>query len=184
MSNFIKEYYRRKRIKDSVQVKAEFFTNLRDVESVSYVYNLVSPSDLADVMDVHTFLKWKNVKIRALLIESKKDLLLKDDNIEAIRSENGIHIVGYNELDWLGDLKKDVASDYFETESNLFINFNSDPNYTLSRVAQRVKASMKCGMRNEDGIPYNLIVGDKDGAVLGNIEYLTQIFHYLKVFNK
>lgn len=184
MSNFIKDYYRRKRLKNSVSVGVGSFTNLRDVESVSYAYGIGSPSDISDVNEITKFLKWRSVKIKVLLIEMDKGVFDKIPEMETLLSEDGMYIVKYNELDWLGDLKKGIADEFFDYGSSLFINFNSTPSFTLSRVAQRVKSSMKIGMKNEMGIPYNFIVGGKDGEVLDNVEYLTQIFHYLKIFNQ
>ncbi len=184
MSNFIKDYYRRKRLKDSAHLNIGTFTNLKDVESVSFAYGIESPADIADVIEIFKFLKWRSVKIRALVIETKKGVFDKIEELETLNAEEGLYKVGYNDLDWLGDLKCGVADEFFDSESNLFINFNSVPNFTLSRVVQRVKSSMKIGKRNEADIPYNFIVGGKDGELLDNIEFLTQIFHYLKIFNK
>lgn len=184
MFNFIKEYYRRKRINGSLCVQSVKFTNLRDVESVSFAYSVTSASEIADIVEVFKFLKWRNVKIRVLIIEAKKGVFSKVEEWQELEGQDGVYMVGYSSLDWLGDLKTDVAREFFDFESNLFINFNSSPNFTLSRVAQSVKANMKIGMMNEEGVPYSLIVGDKGGVVLSNIEYLTQIFHYLKIFNK
>lgn len=184
MSNFIKDYYRRKRLKDSATIQAGTFANLRDVESVSYAFCVESPSDIAHIVEIAKFLKWRSVKIRALIIEARKGVFEKVEDWENINADEYVTFVNYNDLDWLGDLRRGVAAEFFDVESNLFINFNSVPSFTLARVAQRVKASMKIGMKNEMGIPYNFIVGGKDGEVLDNVEYLTQIFHYLKIFNQ
>lgn len=181
MSNFIKEYFRRKRILGSAKAQTGHFTNLKNVESVSFAYALHSEADISDVMEISDFLKWKSVKVTAKIIESEKGIFQKLDNLEKLKEERNIITVSSTDLDWLGDMKEGVAEEFFDARSNLFINFNSTDNFTLSRIAQRVNASMVIGMKNEVDIPYNFIVGDKDGAPLQPIEYLNQIFHYLKI---
>ena len=85
MSNFIKDYYRRKRLKDSAHLNIGTFTNLKDVESVSFAYGIESPADIADVIEIFKFLKWRSVKIRALVIETKKGVFDKiEESFEII----------------------------------------------------------------------------------------------------
>ena len=101
-----------------------------------------------------------------------------------LQSLDGVTVVPFTDLDWLGDMKEGVAIDFFEIKSNLHINFNSTQPFVLQRIAQRANADMVIGMQNQVNIPFNFIVAGKDGEVLSNIEYLNQIFHYLKIINK
>lgn len=184
MFNFIKAYYRRKRLLAPVVRERGTFTNLKSVESVSFAYSINSESDMESVQEIYNFLKWKSVKISAVVVESKKGLFAKVANMEELKSNGDFTFVGFNELDWIGDLKEGVAADFFAYRNNIFINFNSTSDFVLSRIAQRAMADMVIGMHNDAGIPYTFIVADKDGGLLQPIEYLNQIFHYLKIINK
>lgn len=184
MFNLIKEYYRKKRLMAQSLKESGRFTNLKGVESVSFAYAINSEADMESVLEIYNFLKWKSVKISAIIVESKKDVFQKIANIEELQSNVDFTFIGYNNLDWLGDIKEGSATDFFANRSNLFINFNSAANFALSRIAQRVVADMVIGMHNDADIPYTFIVADKDGGLLQPIEYLNQIFHYLKIINK
>ena len=87
MSNFIKEYFRRKRILGSAKAQTGHFTNLKNVESVSFAYALHSEADISDVMEISDFLKWKSVKVTAIIIESEKGIFQKLDNLEKLGEE-------------------------------------------------------------------------------------------------
>jgi len=184
MFNCIKEYYRRRRVAASACKSSGNFKNLRFVESVSFACCIESEGDISGVMDIHKFLGWKGVRIAGLVVESKKGIFEKSALAGQLQSLDGVTVVPFTDLDWLGDMKEGVATDFFEIKSNLHINFNSTQPFVLQRIAQRVNADMVIGMQNQVNIPFNFIVAGKDGEVLSNIEYLNQIFHYLKIINK
>ena len=70
MSNFIKEYFRRKRILGSAKAQTGHFTNLKNVESVSFAYALHSEADISDVMKMKTDL------------ESRMNEIIKEENLD------------------------------------------------------------------------------------------------------
>lgn len=184
MFNCIKEYYRRKRIAASAGKTEGNFTNLRFVESVSFACSIASVEEISAVVEIYKFLEWKGVKIKALAIETRKGILEKSGDLEQLQALGGVEIVPFTDLDWIGDLKEGAATEFFDYKSNLHINFNNSHCFTLLRVAQRVKADLTIGMQNSVNIPFNFVVAGKDGELLSNIDYLNQIFHYLKIINK
>lgn len=93
-----------------------------------------------------------------------------------------LKVIPYEKLNWLGVVEQTEVEDFFRSQTDLFISFNSTGCFTLDYTfANYVKSPMRIGMVNNPDMPYSMVVEGKDKSVLAPMDYLEQVFHYLDV---
>ena len=93
-----------------------------------------------------------------------------------------LKVVPYEKLSWVGVVDEEEVKDFFASQTDLFISFNSNGCFTLDHTfASYVKSPMRVGMENNPEMPYSLVFEGKDKSVLSPVDYLNQIFHYLHI---
>lgn len=193
MLGWIKEYKRKKLLKSctSREIQTDFI-NLGDISSLGFVFALTSQESVKDLMDIYKFLKAKGIPFKGVAVEIRKNvfsreavqkgekpqLVLPDELAQAI----WIKVIPYEKLSWLGAVEEQELKDFFASQTDIFISFNSTGNFTLDHIfASCVESPVRIGMDNNPIMPYSMVVEGKDKTILAPMEYLQQIFHYLEV---
>lgn len=179
MFDWIKEYFRKRAIKAFKPAGNSRFLNLKDVESVGFVYNLSSAESVGEICEVYNFLKWRGFKISFIVVETKKGTLA---TLAEPLEYPDMHIVKFEDLNWIGEIvESEEYTEFLSRKSNVFISFNPDNNFSLNCVVNRVVSDLRIGMTNDMPVLYDMVVEGKDKSLLSPFDYLNQIFHYLKI---
>ena len=192
MLGCIKEYKRKKLLKNCRREIATDFINLGNVSSVGFIFAITSQESLTELMDIYKFLKAKGIPFKGVAVEIRKNvfsreavqkgekpqLVLPDELAQVI----WIKVIPYEKLSWLGVVEEQELKDFFASQTDIFISFNSTGNFTLDHIfASYVESPVRIGMDNNPIMPYSMVIEGKDKTILAPMEYLQQIFHYLEV---
>lgn len=208
MFGWIKEYKRKKLLKLCRSEVATGFINLSNITSLGFIFAITSQESLSDLMDVYRFLKFKGIPFKGLAIETQKNVFprvapQKRANSQQADGANSqqlhgakpqpvipdeiaqalcLKVIPYEKLNWVGVVDEEEVKDFFASQTDLFISFNSSGCFTLDHTfASYVKSPMRVGMENNPEMPYSLVFEGKDKSILSPVDYLNQIFHYLHI---
>lgn len=204
MFGWIKDYKRKKLLKSCRSEVATSFINLSNITSLGFIFAITSQESLSDLMDVYRFLKFKGIPFKGLAIETQKNVFPRvapqpgagksqhqlqsgarkqqPQFPEEIANALCLKVVPYEKLSWVGVVDEEEVKDFFASQTDLFISFNSNGCFTLDHTfASYVKSPMRVGMENNPEMPYSLVFEGKDKSVLSPVDYLNQIFHYLHI---
>ncbi len=189
MFKFIKEYYRKKLLREIKGGKSSAFLNINDVHTVGFVFEIESSLELDDLLGVCKLLKNRGVAFKGLVFSAKRDIVEAtfSTGADAVHelpeefAEYDICFVDSVQLNWVGAFERSVAADFFDNSYDLFISFNARNSYTLDCAAKYVSAKMSVGMANNALFKIVLESSDKCGATY--VEYLNKVLHYLSVIN-
>ena len=193
MFGWIKDYKRKKLLKSCRSEVATSFINLSNITSLGFIFAITSQESLSDLMDVYRFLKFKGIPFKGLAIETQKNVFPRvapqpgagkpqPQFPEEIANAFCLKVVPYEKLSWVGVVDEEEVKDFFASQTDLFISFNSNGCFTLDHTfASYVKSPMRVGMENNPEMPYSLVFEGKDKSVLSPVDYLNQIFHYLHI---
>ena len=178
MLGWIKEYQRKKLLKNCRREIATYFINLSNITSLGFIFAITSQESLSDLMDIYRYLKFKGIPFRGLVVETQKSLSIGEEIANAAE----ITAVAYDRLSWVGAVEGADVEEFFSKTPDLFISFNSNGNFTLDHIfAAYVKSPMRVGMENNPDMPYTLVFEGKEKSLLNPLDYLNQIFHYLNI---
>jgi len=197
MLKLIKEYFRRKALKEAIAERSakqnghQVFLNLSEISLVGFVYALESEDDF-DILTQITeeFLKW-GIPFKGLIIEGVK--LFKDDNqrdeFAQECSEEGLTFVPQTALNWVGVMAWQESEDagveideFFSNHFDLFISLNKKQNFSVDYLTMRVDADFIAGMHNNPKLPYSLVLECKDEDFSYSL-YISSLLSFLKQVN-
>lgn len=187
MLKFIKEYIRNKTLRVKRLNPPAVFVNMQDVHSIGFLYNISTPEFLEDLNNIISFLDKKGILYYGLAIETKKGLLPQMERIndmpEYIKelSIKDISFVERIHLNWIGVPNSDKIDEFVKREFDVFISFNDSGDFTLEYILMGIKTKFIVGMYNNPNSPYTLVLEGENKTMLGYMEYLNQIFHYLNI---
>lgn len=190
MFNIIKIIKERsqKKVLRSIKVKsAGEFLNLKEIRNVGFVYNINTPQYKEDIESIKKVLDSIGVLYSGLAIETKKGILPASESIDNIPVEIKL-LKDYDilpienlYLNWIGVPTNNELDKFLEKEFDLFIDFNSDNNFTLEYITRYVNAKCIMGMVNIKDSRCNVVIDGQGGSVLSYEDFLKQAFHYLSV---
>lgn len=199
MFNCIKEYCRKKYTRNFNSRKDIAFINLKDISSVGFLYRIGNKEDIAELLEIHNFLKKKGIRFRGLAVEGAKnvfDRVTKNTGEEngskrgkltvvipqELASKPEFTVIPYEKLSWIGVVDDSLAKAFFAEKTDLFISFNKDDNFTLNHLfATYVDSPMRAGMVNDSQVSYSIVMEGKDRSILPVQVYLNQLFYYLEI---
>ena len=185
MLGWIKEYQRKKLLKNCRREIATNFINLSNITSLGFIFAITSQESLSDLMDVYRFLKFKGIPFKGLAIETQKNVLAKiaqEPLLKELEQALCLKVVPYEKLSWTGTVDDAEVKEFFASQTDLFISFNPNRCFTIDHTfSAYVESPVRVGMENNPDIPYSLVFEGKEKTLLTPLDYLNQIFHYLHI---
>ncbi len=165
----------------SRDIPAEYH-NLEDINLIGFAYNIKSVESGDALNQIIECIGSQNIPYKGLVMESKRNALKKIlVTYPELGKNQNITIITKNYLSWTGIPDIHRSAKFFSHVYDLFINFNSRSDFKFDYITKRAKSKFSVGMRSSALSLYSMVLEGEYKSTLDEIEYVKQIFHYVKV---
>ncbi len=184
MLKLVKEYKRKKLLRNLLKPQSPVIQNLRDVHSVGIIFVASSNQALEEAQTIVDELKKQKFSFCGAVVEYGKCFKSAVEREEYILfcNSNGIDFISRDSVNWIGKPDDDAVPEFLGRHFNLFISLNNCNSFTVDYLTQKADAECIVGMRSNSGMPYTLIM-EPVSRDFSFSSYLNGLFDFLKRVN-
>lgn len=182
MLKALRKYINRKLFRSKTHDVPAEYHSLNEVGMIGFAYCLDSSDCAAVLKNILENIKCNNIPFRGIVVERKKNQLKKASAvIPDLMVNPSLTIIRKKDLGFLKipDVKK--TAHFFSNVFDMFICFNSRKNFLYDYISKRAKSKFTIGMRSSATASYSMVLQGECKSTLNEVEYVKQVFHYVKV---